>query len=461
RFLALRADNISNVGAHCVSLSPLAKGAGLVTGSYAIPVASLRARAVFTHTVPTNTMRSSGRPEVNYALERLIDAAARELGIDRIALRRRNLVRPEAMPYRNAVGTIYDSGDYESAMDRALALADWPSADQRRREAVSRGKLLGLGLANYVESSTGAPRERAAVSVTTEGRVRLIIGAQPSGQGHETSFAQLLGDMLCVPVESVDVILGDTDLVTEGGGSHSGRSMRHGATVMALAAAALIEKGKRIAALALETTPERVTFDAGRFAAPGTSRSFDLFALARAAAQRNLPGDLRDGLAVVADNEMHTPVFPNGCAICEVELDPETGAVAIARYASVDDVGRCINPLIVDGQSHGSIAHGVGEALSEQCVSDPQSGQKLTGSFLDYGMPRAGDLPSLRTEIVEMLSPTNPLGIKSAGEGPTTAAPAAVVNAIVDALSGLGVHDLPLPATPSAVWRAIEKARTR
>jgi aerobic carbon-monoxide dehydrogenase large subunit len=455
KFLALKATNTSNVGAHCVSLSPLAKGCGLVTGSYDIAAAHLHARAVFTNTVPTTTMRSSGRPEVNFALERLIDTAARELGIDRIELRRKNLIRPEQMPYTNPVGTIYDSGDYERAMNDALRIADWAGAPARRQAAAQRRRCLGLGLANYVESSTGSPRERAEIKVLAAGRVRLVIGTQPSGQGQETSFSQVIADLLGVPVDCVDVVTGDTDIVSEGGGSHSGRSMRHAATVMALAGAALIENGKRIAAEVLGAAPEQVRFEDGRFRSVAANRTLDFFDLAREAAQRGTE------LAASADNEMHQPVFPNGTAICEIEIDPATGGVQIKRYTSVDDVGRAINPLIVDGQSHGSIAHGVGEALSEECAVDPRTGQPLSGSFMDYGMPHADDLPSIDTEILEILSPTNPLGIKSAGEGPTTSAPAAVINAIVDALAPLGVTDISLPAMPNTVWRAIEKAKAR
>jgi aerobic carbon-monoxide dehydrogenase large subunit len=457
KFLALKASNVSNVGAHCVSLSPLAKGCGLITGSYDIPAVSLHARAVFTNTVPTTTMRSSGRPEVNFALERLIDIAARELGIDRVELRRYNLVRPQQMPYTNAVGTTYDSGDYERAMNDALARADWLGAAARKEAAKRRGRYLGLGLANYVESSTGSPRERAELTVAPEGRVRLVIGTQPSGQGQETSFSQVLADLLAVPVERIDVVMGDTDLVSEGGGSHSGRSMRHAAVVMAMAGGKLIEQGKRIAARVLDAAPEQVTVEDGRFTAPLVNRTLDLFDLAKEAALLTPPATL----AAVADNEMHQPVFPNGCAICEIEVDPATGGVQITRYISVDDVGRAINPLIVDGQSHGSIAHGVGEALTEECVRDPRNGQSLSGSFMEYGMPHADDLPLLDTEILEILSPTNPLGIKSAGEGPTTAAPAAVINAIVDALAPLGGIDITLPALPITVWRAIEQAKAR
>jgi carbon-monoxide dehydrogenase large subunit len=359
------------------------------------------------------------------------------------------------MPYTNAVGTIYDSGDYERAMNDALRIADWAGFTARREAAAGRGRSLGLGLANYVESSTGSPRERAELKVLPKGRVRLVIGTQPSGQGQETSFSQVIADVLGVPVERIDVVMGDTDIVSEGGGSHSGRSMRHAAVVMTMAATALIEQGKRLAATLLDTVPDQIRFEDGHFRALSANRTLDLFDLAKEAARRGA------ALASRADNEMHQPVFPNGTAICEIEVDPATGGVQIKRYTSVDDVGRAINPLIVDGQSHGSIAHGVGEALSEECTRDRKTGQSLAGSFMEYGMPHADDLPLLDTEILEILSPTNPLGIKSAGEGPTTAAPAAVINAIVDALAPLGVTDIPLPAMPNTVWRAIEAAKAR
>src|SRR5262245_20995144 len=459
RFLAMRATNISNVGGYCVSLSPLSKGAGLIVGPYLIPHAALRAMAVFTNTMPTNAYRSSGRPEVTFAIERLIDTAAVELGIDRIALRRRNLIRPEAMPYRNAVGMIYDSGRYLENMDRAMDLADWKGFKQRRREAAKRGKLLGRSLVYYVESSIGAPNRPARITMRPDRRVDVVIGTQPSGQGHETSFAQVVSDLFHVPVESVNIILGDSDVVQVGGGSHSGRSMRHAATLFAKALPDLVARGKRVAAAILRSTPDQIEFDDGRFSARGTNRTFDFLELAEEAARHDLPQDLKGGIAVVTDHEMHDPVFPNGCCICEVEVDPDTGDVRLTRYASIDDVGRCINPLIVHGQTHGAIAQGVGQALWEQCYVDRESGQPLAGSFMDYGMPRADTVPPLATEIAEVLSPTNPLGIKAGGEGGTTAAPAVVISAILDALHDYGVRDIKMPATPYNVWKTIQEAK--
>src|ERR1700691_181879 len=466
RFLAMRATNISNVGARCVSLSPLSKGSGLIPGSYAIPATTLRAFAVFTNTMPTNAYRSSGRPEVTFAVERLVDEAAVQLGVDRIALRRKNLVKSKAMPDRNAVGMLYDSGHYEENMDWAMDIADWKGFPARRREAQRRGKLLGRGLADYVESSIGAPKEQARIKVRPQdssgpARVDAVIGTQSNGQGHETSFSQVVADFFHVPDESVNIIYGDTAVVKVGGGSHSGRSMRHAATVFSKAAVDLIAKGKEIAAIVMGVAPNTVCFDDGRFSSRDTNLSFDFLDLTAEATRHKLPDALKDGVAVVTDNEMHEPVFPNGTAICEVEIDPDTGAIEITRYACIDDVGRCINPLIVDGQTHGAIAQGVGQAMWEQVYLDPDSGQPLTGSFMDYGIPRADYLPSFRTEIAEVLSPTNPLGIKAGGEGGTTAAPAVMVSAILDALSELGVRDLSMPATPHVVWRAIQQAKTQ
>jgi carbon-monoxide dehydrogenase large subunit len=412
--------------------------------------------------MPTNAYRSSGRPEVTFAIERLIDIAAAEVGIDRVELRRRNLIEPHAMPYLNAVGMRYDSGRYQENMHRAMEIADWDGFDRRRLDAAARGRLLGRGVANYVESSIGAPNEQARIAVRPEGQVEVVIGTQPSGQGHETSFAQVVADLLCVPIESVRIILGDTDVVRVGGGSHSGRSMRHAATVFSKAAPELIARGKRMASILLATSPDRIEFADGRFGARDTNVTYDFLELAREAARHDdLPADLADGISVITDNEMHDPVFPNGCAVCEVEIDPETGETSITRYASVDDVGRCINPLIVHGQTHGAIAQGIGQAMWERCQVEDNTGQPLVGSLMDYGLPRADALPRFRTEIAEVLSPTNPLGIKAGGEGGTTAAPAAVISAIVDALRDYGIRDIKMPATPFAIWSAIEKAKEK
>ncbi|MGK9051244.1 xanthine dehydrogenase family protein molybdopterin-binding subunit [Neorhizobium petrolearium] len=453
KFLAMRADNLSNVGGRAVSLSPLSKGSGLITGSYDIPYATLRARAVFSNTMCTQAYRSSGRPEVTYAIERLVELAADQLGFDKLELRRMNLIPPSAMPYTNAVGSVYDSGEYEKNMDRALELSGWATFDARKAEAATRGKLLGRGFANYVESSIGTPKERAEIEIKDDGNIEVVIGTQPSGQGHETSFAQVVADMIQVPVEKVWIVLGDTDIVSVGGGSHSGRSMRHAGTVMAMASADLLAEGRKRAAELLGSTADRIDFEGGVFKLRNSNRTIDIFELGRRTRESHGP------LRVVKDNEMHTPVFPNGAAVCEVEIDRDTGHVQIVRYTTIDDVGRCINPLIVHGQTHGGIAQGVGQAMWELCAIDQNSGQPLAGSFMDYGLPRSDTMPSFECEIAEVISPTNPLGIKAGGEGGTTPALATVVNAVVDALSEFGVKDIQMPVTPANVWRVMNSGR--
>jgi len=460
RFLAMRADNLSNVGSRMVSLSPLSKGSGLITGSYDIPAAHLRSRAVFSNTPPTNAYRSSGRPEVTFAIERLVETAAHELGFDPIELRRKNLVSSDQMPYPNAVGMTYDSGEYAKSMDMVMELSYWDGFAARKKDAEARGLLLGRGFANYVESSIGTPREQAEIHVKPDGGIDLVIGTQPSGQGHETSFAQVAAEWLGVPVETVTVIVGDTDVVKVGGGSHSGRSMRMAGTVIVKAADELIEKGKRLAAIVLEAAESDIEFADAAFAIKGTDRAIGLFELAEAVSGRtDLPEALADGLSVIEDNVMETPVFPNGCHVCEIEIDPESGAFDVVRYTTIDDVGRAINPLIVDGQTHGGIVQGAGEALGELCAID-EHGQPLAGSFMDYHMPRADEYPSFVTALNEVPSPTNPLGVKAGGEGGTTPALAVLVNGFVDALRPYRVRDIRMPVTPRKIWELIHAAKS-
>ncbi len=462
-FLAMRADNISNIGAYTLSFTPLSKGAELVTGPYNIPYACVRARGVFSHTVPTNPYRSAGRPEVIYALERLVDCAAAETGIERVELRRRNLVPADAMPFDSPLGMTYDSGEYHVTLDRALELTEESGYAARKAESEARGLLRGIGYATYVESSTGAPRERAEIDVIgDEKRVEVVIGTQSSGQGHETSFCQVAAEWLGVPFETVELLQGDTDFVKVGGGSHSGRSMRMAGTVIVMAGDILIDKGKRLAAHVLEAAPDDIDFADGTFTISGTDRSIGIFDLATEAATRDdLPEDLQGGLNSEAENIMHTPAFPYGAHICEVEIDPDTGEISLDRYGCVDDVGRVINPVILDGQIHGGIVQGAGEAMLEDFVFDPDSGQVLTASLMDYAMPHAADMPSFRTGVHEMLSPTNPLGIRSGGEAGTTPAPGAILNAVADALRPLGVDDVEMPATPFNIWQAIQQAHGR
>ena len=454
-FLAFRGVNTSNVGAHTVSFVPLAKGVAVSTSVYHVPVATMRARAVLSHTAPTTAYRSAGRPEVMFVVERLIDLAARRHGFDRVALRRRNLVPATAMPYRNPLGLLYDSGDYAAAQDRAVALADRAGFEARRAEARRRGRYRGIGLANYVELNTGVPRERADITVHPDGRLDVVIGTLSAGQGHETSFAQLVVEWLGVELDQVRVLTGDTDVAGVGGGSHSGRSMRLGAVVMAKAADQIVDRGRRIAAWLLEAADADIDFSRRRFVVKGTDRCVDLFDVAAAALRTDTPEMLRGPLRGTCDETMSVPSFPYGCAVCEVEVDPETGIVEIVRYTSVDDVGRAVNPLILHGQTHGGIAAGVGQALWELCPYDTASGQLQATTFMDYVIPRADALPMFTTEISEVPSTSNPLGLRGGGEGGTTPALGAVVNAIVDALAELGVEHLEMPVTPERVWRVI------
>jgi carbon-monoxide dehydrogenase large subunit len=462
KFLAVRSTNLGNLGAYAAAFVSLQKGMGLLSGVYHIPVAYACGRGAVTNTVPTTPYRSAGRPEVIYVIERLVDLAADRLGLDPAELRRRNLIRPEAQPYRNPLGITYDSGRYGDAMERALALADWTGFPARRAEARGRGKYRGIGLANYVEITSGAPRERSEITVRGDGTVELVMGTMASGQGHETSFAQLVTEWLGVPFESIRYVAHDTARVQAGGGSHSGRSMKLAASVIGKATREVIDKGRRLAGFVLEAGEADLEFAEGRFRIIGTDREIGLFALAKAAEERrDLPAEIKGPLAGIGDETLPVASFPYGTQVCEVEVDAETGAVAIVGYVAIDDVGRAINPLILHGQTHGGIAQGVGQALLEHAHYDAASGQMLAASFMDYAMPRADHFPDLRTELSEVPSPTNPLGVRSGGEGGCTPALAAVINAIVDALSELGVSHIEMPATPERVWRAIEAARDR
>ncbi|MGZ9013891.1 MAG: xanthine dehydrogenase family protein molybdopterin-binding subunit [Burkholderiales bacterium] len=461
-FLAMRGTNVSNAGGHTTNFSPLRKGVEIMSSIYRVPTAHFRAIGVVSNTAPTRPYRSSGRPEVLYVMERLIDLAAREHGFDRVELRRRNLVSESEMPYTNPFGMIYDSGAYRRVMEKALELGDWASFPARRAEAKARGKRRGIGVANYVDTASGVPRERAEMTVHPDGSVDVVIGTVSTGQGHETSFAQLVTEWLGVPFDKVRILTGDTAFVKFGGGTHSGRGMRLASIVIWGASKRIIEKGKRIAALLLECEPGAVEFRESAFVRAGGGRSVSLADVARGASDLpDLPEDLHGPLAAIADETVTTAQFPYGCQVVEVEIDSELGTLEIVRYSAVDDVGRAVNPAIIHGQVHGGIAQGVGQALLEQCYYDPETGQLLSGSFMDYAMPRADDFPFFNAEYVEIPSPAHPLGIRPAGEGGTAPALGVMINAIVDALSEFGVRHVEMPATPERIWRAIREAHGR
>jgi aerobic carbon-monoxide dehydrogenase large subunit len=460
KFLALRASNLGNLGAYAISFIPLTKGTELMSSVYHVPVVSVRARAVYSNSSPTVAYRSAGRPEVMFVIERLIDRAADTCGFDRLAIRRMNFIPADALPYVNPFGMTYDSGHYEKVFNDVVALADWNGFASRRAASRAKGLHRGIGTGCYIESASGAPHERAIVKVLPDRTVSMTIGTLSSGQGHETSFAQLLSEWLGVAPEVVTLVTGDSDLVTTGAGSHSGRSMRHAATTVRHATNGIIAKGSRIAAHLLAAEASQIAFSDGTFRLNGSNRSVDLFEVAAAAiVDASLPEDLRGTLQATGEVQSRVSSFPYGCHVAEVEIDAETGRVTLARYTAIDDVGRAVNPMIVEGQTHGGIAQGFGEALMERCIYD-SNGQLLTASFMDYAMPRAADLPMFQTAISEVPSTTHPLGLRGGGEGGITPALGVIANAIVDGLREFGVTHVELPATPARIWRAIQTART-
>ena len=457
RFLALKETLYSNCGGNCVSYVPPVNGSRIATTVYKTPALCLKATGILSNTLPSVNYRGAGRPQAMLAMERLIDLAADKTGIDRIELRRRNLIAPGDFPYKQPGGLTYDCGEFEKNMDRCMELVDWKDFAARREEAKRRGKLRGIGLANYIETPVGAPMERSQVLVRTDAdRIDVIIGTQSGGQGHETSFAQVIESWLGVPAQDVNIVTGDSDIVPEGGGTHSDRSIRLGGFVMTKACDQVIDKGRKIAAHMLEAAPSDIQFRNARFTVTGTDRSAGLFEVARAAANGKVPQELQGPLAGDQKFVGRIPAYPNGCAAAEVEIDPDTGVVEIMSYACVDDVGRVVNPLIVDGQTHGGIVQGLGQVLSEHVIQD-DDGQILTGSFMDYGMPRADGFPTFVVENNEVITKGNPLGVKGGGEAGTTGSLAVMMNAILDALKPLGITRLDMPATPYRVWQAIHR----
>ncbi len=458
KLLALRTRNVANMGAYLSTFAPFiptAAGTGVLASVYGFQAVYANVIGVFTNTTPVDAYRGAGRPEANYLVERLIDAVARDLKIDRVELRRRNMVLPEAMPHKTPVGKTYDSGDFRVVLDAALHNSDWAGFPARAAEAARRGKRRGIGLSYYLEATGGAPTERAEIRFVEDGYVDVYVGTQSTGQGHETAYVQLTVDRLGVPGEKVRVKQGDTDTIPTGGGTGGARSLYSEGTAILATAATVIEKGKKAASEALEAAPADIVFEDGRFSIVGTDRGMDIIALAatqRARAARGEDVTTLDA-AEVAEIKAHT--FPNGCHIAEVEVDPETGVVRVVRYSVTDDVGKAVNPLIVRGQVHGGVAQGLGQAMLERTAYDKESGQLLSGSFMDYALPRADDLPSIDVDLVEVPCASNPLGVKGAGEAGAVGSPPAVINAIVDALSGDGVTHIDMPATPEIVWRAL------
>ena len=460
--LAMRARTNVNLGAQ-ISLRGIGAATGNIgslVGVYTIAAAHVAVSCVLTNTSPTAPYRGAGRPEAAYVIESLLDRAARALGIDRAEIRRRNMIPPAAMPFKTALTYTYDSGEFEACMDRALEIADYTGFEARRAETASRGRLRGLGISTTIEQAAGASIETAELRFDPTGTVTMVTGSVAHGQGHETILTQILCDRLGVAPDSVSMIQGDTDKVAFSTGTGGSRSttLSGGATVAA--AEKIVEKGKRIAAHLLECAEADIGFAAGRFSVAGTDRSVDLVTVAKTAFMPDrLPPTIEPGLYETATYRAPVANFPNACHITEVEIDPDTGTTELMRYTIVDDVGTVINPLLLKGQIVGGLAQGAGQALFEDIHYDPETGQLLTGSFMDYTMPRASDFCAVEVESRPVPTATNPLGVKGAGEAGTVGALPAVLSAIRDALVPLGVVHFEMPATPERVWRAMQDAQ--
>jgi carbon-monoxide dehydrogenase large subunit len=451
KVIGLRVQGRCNMGAHVGPRQPASTVGNIIrmlVGAYAVPSAHLDFKGYVSNTVPINVYRGVGRLEDIYLVERLMDLAAPRFGVDRAEIRRRNLVKPSAMPFTTPTGDTYDCGDFPRLMDQALGHADWAGFKARKKEAAKRGRLRGIGVTYILEGAGGIAQEYAVAEAKSDGTIEVGIGAQSQGQGHETTFAQLVAETMDVPFDKVRIIAGDTDKVAQGWGTFASRSMIKAGGAAFEAMQLLIAEGRTRASAHLEAAADDIVYTRGRFVVAGTDRSVGLDELA---AKEQLSADKLHRNDKVA--------WPNGCHVCEVEIDPETGRTMLVRYVAVDDVGRAVNPMIVDGQTMGAVAQGLGQALFEHCVYDRDSGQLASGSLMDYSLPRADDLPNIETWLDDIPTGNNALGVKGAGEAGTVAAPCAAISAVLDALAPLGVTHIDMPATPGRVWTAIQRAQ--
>ena len=459
RFLGIHVATVANLGAylsHYGPFIPTLAGSNMLTGVYRIPAAFVEVKGVYTNTAPVDAYRGAGRPEAAYVVERLVDAAARETGLPPDEIRRRNFIPPAAMPFTTPLGATFDCGDFARNMEDAMREADW-SGFAARREASSRdGKLRGIGMAYYIEICGGGSDETAQIRFEPGGGVTVLIGSQTNGQGHETAYAHIVSSRLGVPIETIRVVQGDTDQIAYGTGTGGSRAVAVGGSAVLAASERIIAKGKALAAHFLEAAEADIEFQDGTFAIAGTDRRLAITEVARLC---HTPGKLPRGMSAGLDESanFNPPEFtyPNGCHIAEVEIDPATGVTRVVRYVVVDDFGTVINPLLLEGQVHGGTVQGIGQALYEGCVYDADSGQLVTGSLMDYCLPRADDVPSFTFRYNEIPTSANPLGVKGAGEAGAIGAPPAVMNAIADALAPLGAAHVDMPATPEKVWRAL------
>ena len=457
KILGLRAQALHAVGAYIVgaAMVPVLYSLKLIPSAYVVPSLHVMSRAVFTNTSPTGPYRGAGRPEAVYLTERLLDRAAAVVGIDPVEIRRRNFIPAAAMPYQTPTGFVYDSGEFAATTDRCLEIADWKGFAARRAASEKRGKRRGRALTYYIEDC-GVFNDRMELRFDPSGNVTIVAGTFSHGQGHATTYAQMVSEWLGVPFENIRLVQGDTSQVSFGRGTYASRSVMIGGSALKAAADALVDKARPLAAHLMEAAPADVVFKEGKFQVVGTDRSMALVDVARAFYRPvGLPKQFGIGLEANGAWSAEPQNFPNGAHVCEVEVDPETGEVAIDRYVVVDDVGRVINPLICEGQIQGGLAQGIGQALFEQIAYDRESGQLLSGTFADYCMPRADDLPPFDLDFHEVLCRTNPIGVKGVGEAGSVGAPPTVINAILDALRPLGVDHLDMPATPARIWERL------
>ena len=461
-FLAIRVQSFGNMGAHLATVAPLMPTMNVtknMVSLYRTPLIEVSTKCVLTNTVPVAAYRGAGRPEGNYFMERLVEAAARELGIDSVELRRRNHVRPTQFPFASAAKTTYDSGDFTNLLDQALEAADWAGFEQRKAESRARGRLRGRGIGNYLEVTAPPQKEMGGIRFEADGTVTIITGTLDYGQGHASPFAQVLTSKLGIPFERIRLLQGDSDELIAGGGTGGSKSIMASGAAILEAGDKVIEKGKQIASAVLEAAVADIEFARGRFTIAGTDRSVGLMELAaKLRSGRALPPDVPTSLDVKHIFDQAPSAFPNGCHIAEVEIDPETGVAEVVKYTMVNDFGVIVNPLLVEGQLHGGVVQGIGQALMERTVYDGE-GQLLSGSYMDYALPRASDAPNFAFLSHPIPAKTNPLGAKGCGEAGCAGSLPSVMNAVLDALADLGIHHIDMPATPHRIWQAIQGAK--
>ena len=462
KFLAVRVKTVANIGAYSCSAGvsvPTQIGPKILTSVYDIPLADVEVKCVVTNTAPVGPYRGAGRPEAVYVMERLVDVAAHDLGIDPVEMRRRNLIAKDQFPYTNAVGTTYDSGAFEDNMDMAAKMADWTGHEKRREEARKRGRLSGIAVSQYLETTAGNPTESAEVEVTDD-QVIVKVGTQPMGQGHDTSFMQLISEKLGLDFEQVHIDTSDSDNLPSGGGSHGSRTSHVGSVAAINSSDEMVRKGTLIASEMLETAAVDVEYADGEFRVAGTDRAVTLFDVANhARTSTSIPEELRGPLTGTDTHTIESWSYPNGCHVCELEIEEDTGVIHIVRYCAMDDVGRVINPMLVAGQVHGGVAQGIGQAIMENTVYDNETGQMISSSFMDYTMPRADDMPMIELDTNEVPCLTNVLGVKGAGEAGALVAPPVLIAAITDALRDFDVAHIDMPATPERIWQLMQNRK--